>query len=85
MSVIAPECVSCVLQEDTIVLGNLVCEVRQQRDFHWSKSTLLPGCVDPVNNKAGGRKKIKKSEIKVQAPLKRGVMLVILPCQMREL
>lgn len=39
-----------VLQEDPIVLGNLVGEVRKQGDFHRSQSSLLPGCIDPVGD-----------------------------------
>lgn len=46
-----PQCVSLVLQVDSVVFWNLVSEVRQQRDFHWSKSALLPGRIDPVNDK----------------------------------
>lgn len=51
MAITSPQCVSLVLQVDTIVFWNLVSEVRQQRDFHLSKSTLLPGSIDPVKNR----------------------------------
>lgn len=37
-----------VLQVDSIVFGNLVSEVGQQGDLHWSEASLLPGRVDPV-------------------------------------
>lgn len=43
----APECVSLVLQIDSVVFGDLVCEVRQQGDLQWSQSSLFPGCVNP--------------------------------------
>ncbi len=26
-------------------------EVRKKRDFHWSKTSLFPGCVDPDKKK----------------------------------
>lgn len=51
MAITSPQCVSLVLQVDTIVFWNLVSEVRQQRDFHFSKSPLLPGSIDPVKNR----------------------------------
>lgn len=41
---------SLVLEVHSIVFRNLMSEVRQQRDLHLSKSTLLSGCVDPINN-----------------------------------
>lgn len=39
---ILSECVSQVFHVDSVVLGNLVSDVREKRDCYWSQPTLLP-------------------------------------------
>lgn len=42
MCVSCLECVSQAFHVDSVVLGDLVSDVREKRDSYWSQPTLLP-------------------------------------------
>ncbi len=43
----SPECVTSIRQVNTIVLGDSMSEVREQRDLQTSKAALVPRSVEP--------------------------------------